>query len=99
MGVRSTIHEWFTGTHAVTFVDVYVLTTRDEILTLFTTFGSNQDLACTSLKAPEPDHTIDFRNDRLLFRLPGLKKLCYTGQATSNLLGFRRLARDLPPSI
>src|SRR6266436_4434155 len=99
MRIGSTIHEWFTSAYAVTFVDIHILTPRDQILTLFIALGRNQHLARTPLKATEPDNTVNFRNDCLLFWLPSLKKLCHTGYTTSNILSFCCLARNLRDCI
>src|SRR5262249_16685964 len=91
--------QWLASAYAVTFVHVHILATRNQILALFPTLGNHQHLPGASLKAPEFDHAVNFRNDRLLLGLPGFKQLGHTRQPASNILGFRRLTWNLRQRI
>jgi hypothetical protein len=58
--VGGTVHEGFTSSHPVTFMDIHIFATWDEILPFFTTITCHNYLTRTALEAGKPHYAINF---------------------------------------
>ena len=95
MWVDHTIHEWLACTHIVSLMDIYVLSSWDEILLGLTKLWGNDDPAFTLQVLSKGDHTVYFCNDGVFLGLSHLEELCHPGKTTCNVLGLGGVPWDL----
>src|SRR5437870_1120192 len=93
------VHERLARPHAVALVDADVLAARDQVLARLAIVGADDDLTHAFHEATHLDAAVDLGDDRLLLRLARLEQLRHARQAAGDVLGLRRLPRDLGDDV
>ena len=81
----STVAEGGTGTHKVILLHQNLLTGGDKVTLDIARFGSDDNLAVTTLELAHGDLTVDFANNSWIRRVTCLKELCDTGQTARDI--------------
>ncbi len=100
MRIARTVHERLARADAVAFLDVHVHAARQRVLPRFRPFvRDHENLAHALHDAAVTHDAVDFRDDRGFARLPGLEQLDDARQTAGDVLGLRRLARNLREDV
>ena len=99
MRVRRAVHERLARPHAVTLVHRDVLAARDQILLRLAVVGPDHDLAHAFDETRELHHPVDLGDGRVLARLARLEQLGHARETARDVLGLRRLTRDLGEDV
>src|SRR4026209_3041592 len=96
MRVARTVHQLLASTYTLAFVHVHVHATRKRVLTRVAAIvGDDDHLALTLDHATVLDDAVDLGDDRRILRLARFEQLDDARQTAGDVLGLRRLARDL----
>src|SRR5580692_5908750 len=93
--VERAVHQGFASFHALAFLHVNVDAARYGIFLLRAVIGCHIEFALSLGHFTEAHRAIDFADDSRFTRLASLEQFHHTRQTARDVLGLRRLARDL----
>ena len=93
--VQRAIHQRIAGAQPFAFLHVHVNAARHRVFLLVAVVGRHVNLALSLGDFAEPDHAIDFADDRGLARLARFEQFHHARQTARDVLGARALLGNL----